>query len=73
MITVLINWLTSSRLCCRTIKGVAGQKEDWLLIGMPFEVSVINAEIGGRGEPILFELSINTYGNHIDGKFETPG
>lgn len=55
------------------MQGVAGQKEDWLLIGMPFEVSVINAEIGGRGEPILFELSIGTFGNSIDGKFETSG
>lgn len=40
---------------------------------MLFEVSVIIAEIAGRGEPILFELSIGTFGESIDGKFEPSG
>lgn len=44
---------------------MAGKKEDFFLVGVLYEASVIDQEIGKKGKPILFELSIGECYNYM--------
>uniref|UniRef100_A0A1I8F1Y4 FerB domain-containing protein n=1 Tax=Macrostomum lignano TaxID=282301 RepID=A0A1I8F1Y4_9PLAT len=48
--------------------NVAGMREDFLLVGIIYEAGAMDEEIGSKGKPVSFELSIGTYGYDPGGK-----